>query len=169
MTISSFLRLTCFAALAVLSAGLTSCQSVDPRIKQERDARIRMEPRGDYFVGRRHYTFRCRFWGYIRRPGELWDTSKLSIINEARMKQPDRLPEAPETGPAHGFDHNHEYRLYGNFTGRRVYDPNADLVVPEFMLTRWERINSSPGFLFDPREQYNPRTLPGRETSGRGY
>lgn len=158
-----------FLGLALASSGLTSCQSVDPVIKQRRDAQIAMEPRGDYFVGRRFYTWRCRFWGYMRRPGQLWENSKLVIINERNCKQPDRLPEASDSGQIHGYDHNFEYRMFGNYSGRTIYDPNADLFVPEFMLSRWELISQSPGFLFDPREQYDPRRLPSRETSGRGY
>ena len=165
----SFLRLMLLAALCMTGFGLTSCQSVDPKIKQMRDAQIRMEPPGDYFVGRRFYTWRCRFWGYLRRPGQLWETSKLSIINESQCKQPDRLPEFTDSGHAHGYDHNYEYRFFGNYTGRRIYDPNGDVFVPEFMLTKWELINPNPGFLFDPREKYDARRLPGRETSGRGY
>ncbi len=154
---------------AVAGMSLTSCETYDPKIKQARDAQIRMEPQGDYFVGRRFYTWRCRFWGYLRRPGQSWDTAKLAIINERVAKQPDRLPEAPESGNAHGFDHNHEYRMYGSYSGRTVYDPNADIFLPEFVLTKWERISATPGFLFDPRESYDYRRLPGRETSGRGY
>ena len=165
----TFLRRFVLLALVIAGSGLTSCESVDPKIKQARDAAIRMEPRGDYYVGRRYYTWRCRYWGYLRRPGSLWETAKLAIINERNCKQPDRLPEAPDAGLAHGHDHNTEYRMYGSYTGRTIYDPNADLMLPEFLLSRWEPISQAPGFLFDPREKYNPRTLPPRETSGRGY
>ena len=101
--------------------------------------------------------------------GALWETAKLAIINERNCKQPDRLPEAPDAGLAHGHDHNTEYRMYGNYSGRTIYDPNADLMLPEFVHSRWEPISQAPGFLFDPREKYNPRTLPPHETSGRGY
>ena len=165
----TFLRRFALIAIVIACSGLTSCESVDPKIKQARDAAIQMEPRGDYYVGRRYYTWRCRYWGYLRRPGYLWETAKLAIINERNCKQPDRLPEAPDAGLAHGHDHNTEYRMYGNYTGRTIYDPNADLMLPEFLLGRWEPITQAPGFLFDPREKYNPRTLPPHETSGRGY
>ncbi len=148
---------------------LPSCQSYDPEAKRLRDAEIRMEPKGDWFIGRRYVTWRTRFWGYLRRPGELWDNSKLVVMNERVRQQPDRLPEAPESGPGHGYDHNYEYRIWGSFTGRIVYDPNADLELPEFQLTRYEMLKRSPGFLFDPREDYDPKRLPGREWSGRGY
>jgi hypothetical protein len=162
-------RLLFFSLAAVAGLSLSSCESFDPKIKQARDAQIRQEPRGDFYVGRRFYTWRTRYWGYLRRPGELWDSSKLVIINERQAKSPDRLSEAPEAGFAHGFDHNHEYRMYGSYSGREVYDPNADIFLPEFILSKWERITDKPGFLFDPRESYDYRRLPGRETSGRGY
>ena len=59
----------------------------------------------------------------------------------------------------YGFDHNQEYRIWGNFTGRRVYDPNSDLFLPEFQLTRWQLINQSPGWLFQPNERFNGNQL----------
>ncbi len=167
---SLFLLRCLFLTTAVLlGLSLTSCETFDPKIKQVRDAQIRAEPNGDFYVGRRFYTWRTRYWGYLRRPGQLWDTAKLTIINERNAQQPDRLPEAPDSGPAHGFDHNHEYRLYGSYSGRTIYDPNADLMLPEFVLTKWERLSATPGFLFDPREKYDYRQLPGREYAGRGY
>jgi hypothetical protein len=146
-----------------------SCETYDPEAKRLRDAQIQMEPRGDWFIGRRYHTQGARFWGYVRRPGELWESSKLVIVNERQRLQPDRYQEAPASGPAHGFDHNHEYRLWGSFTGRTLYDPNADLELPEFLLSRYQMISASPGFLFDPRDKYNPRTLPPREVKIRGY
>lgn len=164
-----FLRLLLCLGLAVSSLGLNSCETIDPQIKQDREMKIAREPQGDYYIGRRFVTFRTRFWGYLRRPGQPWSTAKLVIVNEDREKQPDRLQEAPESGHAHGYDHNFEYKVMGNFTGRTVYDPNADLEVPEFMPTRFELITSRPGYLFDPREKYDPKMLPGREWSGRGY
>lgn len=161
------LKLILIAALA--GSALTSCETIDPAIKQRRDAEIAAEPRGDFYIGRRFATFRCRFWGYLRRPGQPWDTAKLVIFNERSCKQPDRLPEVASSGNSHGYDHNYEYRIFGNYTGRTIYDPNADLMVPEFALARYELLSERPGFLFDPREVYDPRRLPSRETSGRGY
>jgi hypothetical protein len=60
----------------------------------------------------------------------------------------------------HGFDHNYEYRIWGSFTGKKIYDPNSNFVIPEFRLSKYELISSSPGFLFYPGEKYNPRHLP---------
>ncbi len=143
-----------------LSLLLSSC--TDPMIEQQiaaRHAAIAAEPRGDWFIGRRFYIQRTQFWGYIRLPGQNWEDSRLVMMNESRHNAPDRLPEVPTEGNAHGFDHNHEYKLWGNFTGRTIYDPNSDLFLPEFMLTNWETISSTPGWLFHPRERFNGAQL----------
>lgn len=130
-----------------------------PAVKK-RAADIAMEPPGDYWVGRRWWTEGTRFWGYLRRPQQPWSQAKLVVMNESVARTPDRLPESPETGPAHGFDHNYEYRIWGNFTGQEVYDPNSNLMLPEFRLQTYELLNASPGFLFVPGERYNPKRLP---------
>src|SRR5436190_2618259 len=82
---------------------------------QARNAGILAEPRGDWFIGRRYYVKAVRFWGYVRRPGELWDSAKLVVMDENHgISQPDRLPEIPAGGGnAHGYDHNYEYRIWG--------------------------------------------------------
>lgn len=147
--------------LLSLAALLTSC--VDPMIEQHIASRrlaISAEPRGDWFIGRRYFIERTQFWGYIRRPGQSWDDSRLVMINESQKRVPDRLPEMPAgDGPAHGFDHNREYRMWGYFTGKTIYDPNSDLFLPEFMLTNWEVNNESPGWLFHPKEKMDGQHL----------
>ncbi len=149
------------APVLLLLAILTSC--TDPAIQQHIDARrisIQSEPRGDYFIGRRYYIERTQFWGYLRRPGQPWDDSKLVIFRESSKSAPDRLPEVPEgDGPAHGFDHNREYKIFGRFTGRKIYDPNSDMFLPEFLLTKWEVHNESPGWLFHPKEKQDGKHL----------
>jgi len=146
-------------SLAVL---LTACQSTTrggPQVEQRRMA-IAAEPPGDYYVGRRFHIDKTHFWGYVRRPGESWDRSRLVVLNERFTKQPDRLPEIPGgDGPAYGSDHNHEYRLWGHFSGRRVYDPNSNMILPEFVLQRAELKNTSPGWLFKPDERFNGTQL----------
>lgn len=129
-----------------------------PQVKARNEI-IATEPQGNYYIGRRWWTDGTRFWGYLRQPRQPWSEAKLVIMNESIIKQPDRLPEegAPQV---HGFDHNHEYRLWGSFTGATIYDPNSNFRVPEFRLSRYELINSNPGFLFYPGEQHNPRHLP---------
>jgi hypothetical protein len=142
---------------------LVSCESVDPAGAQQLEYRrlsIATEPAGDYYVGRRFHIEKTHFWGYMRRPGQSWDSARLVVLNEQRMNQPDRYPESPLSGSrSYGDDHNHEYRLWGNFSGRKVYDPNSNLMLPEFVLQRWELKNASPGWLFKPGEKFNGRQL----------
>ena len=145
------------ALLLVAASLLTSC--ADPMVEQQIEQRrmaIAGEPRGDWFIGRRYYIDHTHFWGYVRRPGQSWDDSRLVIINEKLKPSPDRLPEVPEgDGPAFGFDHNREYKLWGHLSGQKVYDPNSDLFLPEFVLTKWEVYRESPGWLFHPKEKYD--------------
>jgi hypothetical protein len=148
--------------LLALAALLSSC--VDPMIEQQIETRrmaIASEPRGDWFIGRRYFIERTQFWGYLRRPGQSWDDARLVMMNQSQRKVPDRLPEMPaDDGPAHGFDHNREYKIWGYFTGKKIYDPNSDLFLPEFMLTNWEVRNESPGWLFHPKEKMDGEHLP---------
>ncbi|WP_009964415.1 hypothetical protein [Verrucomicrobium spinosum] len=154
-------RLSSLLLAATLLLTLASC--ADPMIQQQMDARklqINNEPRGDYFIGRRYYIERTQFWGYIRRPGQSWDTSRLVVINENQKSAPDRLPEMPaDGGNAHGYDHNREYRMWGRFTGQTIYDPNSDLFLPEFQLTNYELISPAPGWLFHPKEKSDGKRL----------
>jgi hypothetical protein len=148
-----FLRL----ALLLTLIGLTACES--PRLQEQLDARkaaIAAEAPGDYYIGRRFRIDRTHFWGYLRRPRQSWEQSKLVVMNERSARQPDRLREEPSDGSqAFGYDHNSEYRVWGNYTGRRVYDPNSDLALPEFQPTRFELIQPAPGWLFKPNERFN--------------
>ncbi|WP_038165247.1 hypothetical protein [Verrucomicrobium sp. BvORR106] len=154
-------RLSSLLLAATLLLTLASC--ADPMIQQQMDARklqINNEPRGDYFIGRRFYIERTQFWGYIRRPGQSWDSSRLVVINENQKSAPDRLPEMPaDGGNAHGYDHNREYRMWGRFTGQTIYDPNSDLFLPEFQLTNYELISPSGGWLFHPKEKSDGKRL----------
>jgi hypothetical protein len=162
---AKFLSVLLVAGLSLLN----SCATSNPAEKIARDAAIRAEAPGNYYIGRRYHTNGCRFWGYLRRPGQQWEQAKLVVMHERSVKQPDRLLESPESGPAHGYDHNREYRVFGNFTGAKTYDPNADLELDTFAPTKFELINPAPGFLFDPRDRYDPRYLPKRASDLRGY
>lgn len=146
-----------------LALFLTACDSTSPRQQQlieYRRMEIAAETPGDYYIGRRFHVERTHLWGYVRRPGQSWYESKLVVMNEKFMRQPDRYPEVPSgDGPAYGSDHNHEYRLWGQFSGRRVYDPNSNLALPEFVLQRYELKNASPGWLFNPGERFNGKQL----------
>lgn len=153
------LRLVFLLPLLVLL--LSGCESPDIAAKIEaRRAAIAAEPPGDYFIGRRFHIDRTHFWGYVRRPREGWENAKLVVMNEKFKLTPDRMPEAPmDGGPAFGYDHNREYRLRGYYSGRRIYDPNSDLRIVEFVLQDWQLINPNAGWLFKPNEKFNGTTL----------
>ncbi|MEZ5301384.1 MAG: hypothetical protein R3F11_12135 [Verrucomicrobiales bacterium] len=126
-------------------------------------AEIAAEPMGDYYVGRRYYTEKTRFWGYVRRPRQPWEKSQLVIMNERVSRVPDRLPEeSPDGGREFGYDHNREYRIRGRFSGEPAYDPNSNLVLPEFVPSSFDLIKESGGWLFHPEESYSPFRLPPR-------
>jgi hypothetical protein len=100
----------------------------------------------EYYEGRRVVAWPARYWGYLRTPGAPWRTATLTVVNERNAKTPDRLPEAGPEGARNGQDHNHEYKLFGSYSKRTIYDPNTDLFLPEFILDKWEEIPLSPGF-----------------------
>lgn len=155
-----FSFLFCLASLFITGCETTGLSPQQAAAVEARHRQIAMEPRGDYFIGRRFYINHTHLWGYVRSPGQTWENSKLVIMNERYQKIPYRLPEQPSDGGyAYGDDHNAEYTLYGRFTGRKVFDPNSNLVLPEFELRRWEIRNESPGWLFKPNERFNGSQL----------
>lgn len=159
------MRRIIFLLLAVLPL-LSSCVTTDGggSLAAARNQAILAEPRGDFWIGRRYFVDKTRFWGYLRRPGQLWEQSQLVVMDESRIKTPDRLPEMPQGGGlAHGYDHNYEYRITGSFTSRKVYDPNADMELPVFAPASYEVLNRTPGFLFSPSDRYHPKYIPARE------
>jgi len=140
--------------------GTTALPNQNHAAVKARDAEIALEPRGDYFVGRRWWTEGTRFWGYLRRPGQPWSEAALVLMYEGSKKTPDRLPEESSTGLSHGYDHNYEYRIYGKFMNKVAYDPNSNLELPVFYLTGYEVVDANPGFLFFPGEPYSKKRLP---------
>ncbi|MFV1996236.1 MAG: hypothetical protein ACC661_12430 [Verrucomicrobiales bacterium] len=150
------------AAAALVLAVAVGCATTSyDLVLAARQAQILAEPAGDYYVGRRYFRKGTRLWGYLRRPRQPWISAQLVIINEQHRLQPDRLKEVPTDGSLpHGFDHNYEYRFWGRFSGREVYDPNSDYVLPEFILENYEVVRERPGFLFAPNENFNPEALP---------
>ena len=110
---------------------LNGCQTVPQGIQQARiemAQRIAVETPGDYYIGRRYYKPDYKFWGYVRRPGQPWTTAQLVMLNEKQKLAPDR--ERLEFGD----DNNYEYKLYGEFSGDKVYEPASNSVYPEFVL-----------------------------------
>ncbi|QQL46437.1 hypothetical protein G3M56_013745 [Sulfuriroseicoccus oceanibius] len=140
----------------LVAAGLNSCVTMDPAVAAaiaKRDAQIAVEPLGDYYIGRRYHVPDTRFWGYLRKPRQSWEDAQLVIMDEWSVQVPDRLPEA-EAIPAHGFDNNREYYVYGSYTSKAAYDPNSDLTLPVFKPTKFVMKDGEPGFLFSPNQIY---------------
>src|SRR5213083_265274 len=124
---------------------LNSCQTVPQGIQQARiemAQRIAVEPPGDYYIGRRYYKPDYKFWGYVRRPGQSWNTAQLVMLNEKQKIAPDR--EQLEFGN----DNNYEYKLYGEFSGDKVYEPASNSVYPEFVLKGYQLISMNPSPIF---------------------
>jgi len=132
---------------------LNSCQTVPPGIQQARTAMaqsISNEPIGDYYIGRRYFKPDFKFWGYVRRPGQPWSTAQLVMLNEKQKLAPDR------ERLAFGSDNNYEYKLYGYFSGDKVYEPASNGFYPEFVLQGYELISTNPPPIF--KSQYDSRT-----------
>ncbi|PYL09338.1 MAG: hypothetical protein DME33_04555 [Verrucomicrobia bacterium] len=121
------------------------CQTVPQGIQQARiemAQHIAAEQPGDYYIGRRYYKPDFKFWGYVRRPGQPWSTAELVMLNEKEKLAPDR--ERLEFGS----DNNYEYKLYGYFSGEKVYEPASNSVYPEFVLKGYELVSTNPPPIF---------------------
>jgi hypothetical protein len=132
---------------------LASCDTVSPGIQQARVTaaqHIQTEEPGDYFIGRRYFKIpEFKFWGYVRRPGQPWSTAQLVVFNEKQKLAPDR--EALNFGG----DNNYEYKLWGNFSGDKVYESGSNNFFPEFVLKKYELISTNPAPIF--KSQYSDR------------
>lgn len=147
-------------AALILPASCTTTPGASHPAMRERAAAIAAEPRGAHFIGRRYHVEGTRFWGYLRQPGESWERARLVVMNPGVTRPPDMLPENPAPGQrGHGFDDNYEYVITGSFTGRRIYDPNSNLFLPEFLPSSFRLTNPSPGFLFHPDEIREPNAV----------
>ncbi|MFZ4483932.1 MAG: hypothetical protein ACOYOL_08145 [Chthoniobacterales bacterium] len=144
------MRLMFATRLVVLAAmlGLTGCETLqtatgpDPRVA----AAIAAEQPGNYYIGRRFYKRDYKMWGWLRRPGQPWNTAELIMMNENTKLAPDRAADNL------GIDNNTEYRLQGRFTGGKVYEPASNRFYPEFVLTDYSVISTAPPMIFtDPR------------------
>jgi len=134
---------------------LSSCETMPQGIQQARiemSQQIAAEPAGDYFIGRRYYKPDYKFWGYVRRPGQPWSTAELVMLNEKQKLAPDR--ERLDFGS----DNNYEYKLYGNFSGDKVYEPASNGIYPEFVLKGYELISENPPPIF--RSQFRGHGSP---------
>ncbi|MDA7882288.1 hypothetical protein N9A94_08275 [Akkermansiaceae bacterium] len=125
---------------------------------EQRKTQIATEERGDFYYGRRYYVQKTRFWGYLRKPGQSAKKAQLVIFNEAKKRNPDRLPEAGAP-KLYGFDQNYEYKIYGRYTGRTLYEPNSNQFLSEFLLTDYKLVSKYPSWLFSPNDFYSPTRL----------
>ena len=64
------------------------------------------------------------------------------MLNEKSKLAPDR--ERLEFGS----DNNYEYKLYGSFSGDKVYEPASNGIYPEFVLKGYELISTTPTPIF---------------------
>lgn len=138
---SPFKLLALFVSLALLAG----CETMPEGIQQARIAmsqRIQAEPPGNYFIGRRYYKPDFKFWGYVRRPGQPWSTAQLVMLNENKKLAPDREQVN------FGFDNGYEYKLFGYFSGEKVYEPASNGIYPEFVLTGYELRSTNPPPIF---------------------
>ena len=121
---------------------LSGCETTPSGIQQARvdtAAKIAAEEPGDYFIGRRYFKGSVfKFWGYVRKPGQPWNTAKLVVFNEKEKLAPDREKLS------FGSDNNYEYKLWGSFSGQTVYEPASNGFYPEFVLKKYELISTNP-------------------------
>lgn len=165
LSANDFMRYFKFFFLLMLSfmlcqcAGTISTGSMGGPTMDERAAEIDREPKGNFYYGRRYFVEKTRFWGYLRNPGQSARHAKLVVFRESSKLNPDRLPEDGPEGQRYGFDHNYEYRIWGRYTGRNVYDVNSNQFLPEFLLVNYELVNRNPGWLFRPNDSYDPTRI----------
>lgn len=122
-----------------------SCQTEQTGIRNAKIAmaqRIAAEPAGDYYIGRRYFKPDFKFWGYVRRPNQPWSTAQLVMLNEKQKLAPDRA------ALKFGSDNDYEYKLYGDFSGDKVYEPASNRVYPEFVVKDFEVISTNPPPIF---------------------
>jgi len=80
------------------------------------------EPPGNYFGGRRMYKRDYKMWGWIREPGGPWKTARLVMLNKPQKLASDRAAGSL------GSDNNTEYKLFGAFSGDKVYEPASHTI-----------------------------------------
>ena len=84
----------------------------------------------------------------------------VELIMEFEKEELGDDPTKLEKVKRFGYDHNYEYKVNGKFSGRKVYDPNSNLLLREFILSDYRLINPDPGWLFSPSEVYDYKVLP---------
>ena len=69
------------------------------------------------------------------------------MLNENQKLAPDREQVN------FGYDNGYEYKLYGYFSGEKVYEPASNGIYPEFVLKGYELISTNPVPIF--KSQYS--------------
>jgi len=139
MKLKSFLSLIVMLLGVLMLGGCVDSVAQDQLLQRDAiNAAIKNEPPGNYFIGRRYYKVDYKFWGFVRSPGQPWSTSKLVMMNEQQKLAPDR-----QLGIL-GSDHGYEYKLNGYYSGETVYEPASNAFYPEFVLTGYELITTTP-------------------------
>src|ERR1043166_7056093 len=139
-----------FLGLFLFAGCGTPMPSGIQQAKIDQAAKIAEGPPGDYFIGRRYFKAPVfKFWGYVRKPGQPWNTAQLVVFNEKEKLAPDREQLN------FGFDNNYEYKLWGRFSGDTVYDAGSNGFYHEFVLKKIELVSVSPAPIF--KSQYNSR------------
>lgn len=149
-------------ALVVAVFALGGCSTSDNGNPSAAAARAGMneaiakEVPGAYHVGRRFYKKDYKFWGFVRKSGQPWNTAQLVMLDENTKFAPDR-----EAGKL-GSDNDHEYKLTGSFTGETVYEPASNRFYPEFRLRGYELLSSTPPPIFREHGATDParRVIP---------
>ena len=145
-------RLLALLPLVCTLVIFSGCATADPQgaSRTAMLAEIKGEPPGSYYIGRRYYKVDYKFWGWVRKPGEPWSAAVMVMVNENTKLAPDR-----ELGKI-GSDNNYEYKLHGDFSGQRVYEPASNGFYPEFVLKGYELKSVSPGNIYKAAGATNP-------------
>lgn len=114
-------------------------------------ARVAAEPYGSYYIGRRFYKVDYHMWGWVKKPRAPWKSAQLVMMNEQQQLAPDRAQNRI------GCDNNYEYRLYGHFSGEKVYEPASDTFYPEFVLKKAVLLNVAPPLIYSDDRWVDPR------------
>jgi hypothetical protein len=75
------------------------------------------------------------------------------MLNEQKLHAPDR------GAGAIGYDNNFEYRLEGYFSGDQVYEPASNQFYPEFVLTHYRLLSTSPPQIFRDAKATDPNRI----------
>ncbi len=129
-------------AAALFLVGCQTMPTASETAKAQMAQRIAAEQPGDYYVGRRYFKPDFKFWGYIRKPGQPWNSAQLVMLNEKQKLAPDRA------ALKFGSDNNYEYKLTGYFSGDKVYEPASNRLYPEFVVKSFDVISTNPPPIF---------------------